>query len=458
MIQLRDAIGYKGENVLNFRHHSLIRRLPVFSKRIIASVALLSVLSTSLALSSASAANAGEPQINGTAAILMDAASGQILYQYKADEPHPPASMAKMMTEYLVIKAVQAGKITWDQEVATTENAAKQIGSRIFLAQGDKHTVRDLYIAMAVGSANDATAQLAEVVGGSEEEFTKLMNDTAKELGMTHSRFINATGLDRADMPAAYQPTSIDGETEMSARDSAILGYHILKETPEFLEYSKMPNFQFREGENQLIDNWDWMLESNLTSKTKKKFAYKGVDGLKTGHTSRAGNNFTGTALRDGTRLIAVVMGVPGGTNDGKRFLETAKLFDYGFNSFEKKTVVEAKKAVPEHETLKVKKGKSKKVNVITATDVSFLVPKGATVEATVKEVKSETLKAPIEQGAKVGTVTYEYKDPATQEMKSATVDLVAAEEVKKGSWWRLFFRGIGNFFGSLFRGIADLF
>lgn len=390
----------------------------------------------------------------------MDAASGQILYQFNADQAFPPASMAKMMTEYLVIKAIKEGKLKLDQEVVTGENAAKQIGSRIFLAEGDKHTVKDLYIAMAVGSANDATVQLAEKVGGSEEEFAKLMNDTAKQLGMTKSHFINSTGLDRADMPEKYRPTSLEGETEMSAKDSALLGYHILKETPEFLDYSKMPNFQFREGANQLIDNWNWMLESNLTSKTKKKFAYKGVDGLKTGHTSRAGNNFTGTALRDGTRLIAVVMGVPGGTNDGKRFLETAKLFDYGFNNFEKKTVIAAKAVVPEHESLKVKKGKSKSVDVVTSKDITILVPKGSAVQATVKEVKSaaDPLKAPIKQGDVVGSVSYEYKDPSTGETKRVGIDLIAAEDVNKASWWRLLFRAIGDFFGSLFRGIVDLF
>jgi len=429
--------------------------------RFLAIVTLISFLS--LALFSGAARAETDPaglQLSARSAILMDAESGQVLYEKDADTAYAPASMAKMMTEYLVFKAVEEGKLSWDQQITVTENASKQVGSRIFLAVGDKHTVEQLYIAMAVGSANDATVQLAEAVAGSEEAFAKLMNETAKELGMTHSHFINATGLDRADMPEEFRPTSIEGETVMSARDAATLAYHIIKEDPKFLEYSKIQTYKFRERDKDPIVNWNWMLESNKNVPSLRKFAYDGVDGLKTGHTSTAGNCFTGTALRNGTRLIAVVMGVDGSTNDGKRFLETAKLFDYGFNNFEKKTIIEAKKAVPGHETLPVKKGVRKKLEVVTASDLTVMVKKGEKIEPTVAEVKSvqDPLVAPIKQGDKVGTVTYTYKDPATQKDKSVTIDLVAAEDAKKASWWRLLFRGIGEFFAGLFKGIVNLF
>jgi D-alanyl-D-alanine carboxypeptidase (penicillin-binding protein 5/6) len=403
---------------------------------------------------------AGAPQLDAESAILMDAESGQVLYQLNGDDPKPPASMSKMMTEYLVSKAVKQGTLSWDETVSVTENAASQIGSRIFLAEGDKHTIKELYIAMAVGSANDATAQLAVTVGGSEENFVKMMNDTAVELGMTTSHFVNSTGLDRADMPEKYRPGESAGETVMSAKDSAILAYHILKEEPEFLDTAKIQSYKFRPRDKEPITNWNWMLESNKDVPNFRKFAYPGVDGLKTGHTSKAGNCFTGTALRNGTRLIAVVMGVPGDTNDGKRFLETAKLFDYGFNNFEKKTILEAKASVPEYETLKVKKGKSTKVPVVTATDITVLIPKGQTVAPVVQEVKSvqDPLVAPIKLGDKVGTATYKYKDPSTQEDKTITIDLIASDDVSKASWWRLMFRAIGNFFSGLFQGIVDLF
>ncbi|WP_256760353.1 D-alanyl-D-alanine carboxypeptidase family protein [Cohnella sp. WQ 127256] len=444
------------------RHHLLLLPKLSLAKRLVAVIVLINFLCMFVLSSFASAEEAvpGAPQLNAQSAILMDAESGQILYQLNADTPAPPASMSKMMTEYLVSRAVKQGKLSWDDKVKVTENAAKQIGSRIFLAEGDEHTIRELYKAMAVGSANDATAQLAITVAGSEEAFANLMNETAVELGMTTAHFINSTGLDRADMPEKYRPTSIEGETVMSAKDSAILAYHILKEEPEFLEIAKIPSYKFREKDKAPIINVNWMLESNKDVPSFRKFAYTGVDGLKTGHTSKAGNCFTGTALRNGTRLIAVVMGVPGGVNDGKRFLETAKLFDYGFNNFEKKTIVDAKSVVPEHETLKVKKGKSTKLPVVTASDLTVLMPKGQTVEATVQEVIStpDPLVAPIELGAKVGTVTYKYKDPSTQEDKTVIIDLIASEEVNKASWWRLMFRAIGNFFSGLFNGIVDLF
>lgn len=447
------------------RHPILSLSTSILAKRLVAVVVLLSFLSlfilSSLA-STASAASAvtGAPELDAESGVLMDAETGQILYQFNGDAAKPPASMSKMMTEFLVSRAVKQGKLSWDETVKVSENAAKQVGSRIFLAEGDQHTIKELYIAMAVGSANDATTQLAVTVGGSEEEFAKLMNETAVELGMTNSHFINSTGLDRADMPEKYRPTSIEGETVMSAKDSAILAYHILKEEPEFLETSKIQSYKFRERDKTPITNWNWMLESNKNVPNFKKFAYPGVDGLKTGHTSSAGNCFTGTALRNGTRLIAVVMGVPGKSNDGKRFLETAKLFDYGFNNFEKKTLIEAKAVVTEHETLKIKKGKSTTLPVVTATDITILMPKGQQVDPVVQEVKSiqDPLVAPIKLGDKVGTVTYQYKDPSTLDDKIVTIDLISAEDVNKASWWRLMFRAIGNFFSGLFKGIVDLF
>lgn len=443
------------------RPHPLSLRPSLSITRFIAIIVLLSFVSATLFAGAAKAeTDAAGLQLSAHSAILIDADSGQVMYEKDSDTAYAPASMSKMMTEYLVFKAVEEGKLSWDQTITVTENAASQVGSRIFLAVGDKHTVEQLYIAMAVGSANDASVQLAEAVAGSEEAFAKLMNETAAELGMTNSHFINATGLDRADMPEKYRPTSIEGETMMSARDAATLAYHIIKEDPKFLEYSKIQTYQFRERDTDPIVNYNWMLESNKDVPSFRKFAYEGVDGLKTGHTSSAGNCFTGTALRDGTRLIAVVMGVEGSSTDGKRFLETATLFDYGFNNFEKKTVIDAKTAVPEHETLPVKKGVSKKLDVVTATDLTILVKKGETIEPTVTEVKSavDPITAPVKQGDKVGTVTYTYKDPATQADKSATIDLVATEDVKKASWWRLMFRAIGEFFAGLFKGIVNLF
>lgn len=433
--------------------------MPRFAKRFVSMTVLFGILSLlALAGAAAAAPAAATLDLQARSAILLDSETGQVLYQKDPDTALPPASMAKMMTEYLVEKAVQDGKIKWEDVVTVQDNAAKQVGSRVFLAAGDKHTVLELYKAMAIASANDATVQLAEYVAGSEQDFVKLMNETAQQFGMKNTHFVNTTGLDRADMPEAYRPA--EGETLMSARDSAILAYHIIKEIPQLLDISKIPSLKFRPRDKAATPNWNWMLESNKDVPNFRKFAYPGVDGLKTGHTPTAGNCFTGTSLRDGTRLIAVVMGVPGTNSDGKRFLETAKLFDYGFNNFEKITLVEGKATLQGVETLKVKKGKQSKVPLATAQDITILAPKGSKAELgeATFQPSEQSLTAPVKQGQKVGTATVKYTDPATGEAKTATVDMLANEDVDKASWWRLLFRAIGEFFSGLFKGIVNLF
>lgn len=369
--------------------------------------------------------------------------------------------MAKVMTEYLVNKAVKEGKLSWDQEIVIGDNAAKQDrrGSLILLSTGEKYTVKQLYQAMAIYSANDAAVQLGEAISGSEANFVELMNATAKELGMNNTHYVNATGLELYMMPDAYRPATKD-ETVMSARDTATLAYTIINEFPEILETSRIPSLKFRERDKDPMINWNWMLEGNKSNANFKKFAYTGVDGLKTGNTDSAGKCFVGTALVNGTRLISVVMGVPGTTEQGYRFIETAKMFDYGFNGFEKQTILEAKATVPGFETFKVKKGKSKGVAVVTSTDVTLLAPKNSKTAPELVEAKpaEDPLKAPIKTGDKVGTVTYKYKDPSTLEDETVTIDLIAAEDVKKASWWQSLFRAIGDFFSSLFKGIVNLF
>ncbi|MGV2643760.1 D-alanyl-D-alanine carboxypeptidase, partial [Clostridium perfringens] len=163
--------------------------------------------------------------------------TGQVLLSVNADEALPPASMTKMMTEYIVAEKVKQGELAWDDEVTVKENAAKTVGSRIFLAEGDQHTVEELYLAMAVGSANDATVALAEHVAGAEEEFVAMMNDTAKKMGLKTAFFINSTGLSRADMPEKYRPEE-DKETVMSAMDTALLAKFIVEDHPDFARFT----------------------------------------------------------------------------------------------------------------------------------------------------------------------------------------------------------------------------
>ncbi|WP_438497908.1 D-alanyl-D-alanine carboxypeptidase family protein [Paenibacillus sp. IHBB 3054] len=396
-------------------------------------------------------------QLEVDSAVLIEPTTGEVLLSLNADKPLPPASMTKMMTEYLVADAVKNGQISWDQKVVVQENASKQIGSRIYLAEGDEHTVRELYIAMAVGSANDATVALAELVSSSEQEFVALMNETAKKMGMKTAYFINSTGLDRADMPAKFQP-KVDRETVMSAMDAAILAKYIVTDHPDFTEFTTIQSYKFRQRDDKPMVNYNWMLEANKDIANFKAYAYPGLDGLKTGHTNNAGNCFTGTAVRDGMRLISVVMGA---NSEAHRFTETKKVLDFGFNNFEIKQVVGPKAVIAGNETVPVQKGKNKDVSIVTDAGVTFIVPKGTVapqINTAVTVNDAATLVAPITNASKVGKVTYSYKVEGMSQVQEKTVNLITAEEAEKAGWFKLLMRAIGEFFSDLFTGIKNLF
>ncbi|WP_054955430.1 D-alanyl-D-alanine carboxypeptidase family protein [Paenibacillus dakarensis] len=389
-------------------------------------------------------------------AVLMEPTTGQVLLSLNSDNALPPASMTKLMTEYIVQHEIKQGNLSWDTVVTVKENAAKSGGSTIFLAEGDQHTVEELYIAMAVGSANDATVALAEQIAGSEEEFVKIMNENAKRMGMTTAHFINSTGLPRSMMPENYRPAT-EEETVMSAMDTAKLVKFIVEEHPEFSKYTTIQSYKFRERDKDPIINLNWMLEANKDVTNFKSFAYEGLDGMKTGFTEEALNTFAGTAERDGMRLISVVMGAE---TKASRFTETRKLLDYGFNNFEVKQVVDANTVVEGTETIDVKKGKNKTVKLVTNKDVSFMLPKGSDGSNLKIETKldSEAITAPVKKGTKVGTATYSYEIEGMKNVQKATVDLVTYEDTEKAGWFKLFLRAIQQFFIDLFDSIKNLF
>jgi len=353
--------------------------------------------------------------------------------------------MTKLMTEYIVLERITSGQLNWTDVIATSKEAASTPpdGSQIYLAEGDEHTVEDLYIAMAVGSANDATIALASHIGGSEAGFVQIMNETARSLGLETAVFTGATGL--------------QDDTLISARDLAKFAAIILRDHPEFLKYSAMQNYKFRERDEKPMVNWNWMLASNKDVTNFRQYAYEGVDGMKTGYISAAGYCFTGTAKRGDMRLISVVMGTE---STGARFLETAKLFDYGFNNFESKTIVAPKSVVENVQSVKLKKGATTEVPVVTEEGVTFLVKKGVEPKIEVTETvitPEKELIAPIAKGQKVGNVTYAYTDENGKQL-TKTVNLITSEEVEKAGWFKLMLRSIGGFFKGLWNGIVDLF
>lgn len=405
------------------------------------------------------ASSVGTVSLEAKSAVLMDAETGQIIYSIDADTPYPPASMSKMMTEYLVLEEIAKGNLKWDDEVVASRNAATTTpeGSRVALAEGEVHSVENLFIAMAVGSANDASIALGERIAGSEEEFVKLMNEKARELGLTNSRFINATGLGRDDLRPEYRPKSIDGETMMSAMDSAKLARALLLDHPEVLKYTSIPNYKFRERDKGELINFNWMLEANKSVTNFRQFAYDGLDGMKTGHTKEAGYTFTGTASRGDMRLVSVVMKTD---SKEKRFFETRKLLDYGFSNFEKKTIVPAKLELEALNSVPIKKGVKKSVPLVTEAGMTVLAKKGTTqdkVTITAEVVDEEKLIAPIEKGTVLGMATVIYQDDENHTMEKQ-IPLIALEDVEKAGWFRLFFRAIRTFFANAFDSIKSSF
>ncbi|WP_077215469.1 D-alanyl-D-alanine carboxypeptidase family protein [Bacillus dakarensis] len=399
--------------------------------------------------------------INAEAAILVDAETGAVLYEKNADVILGVASMAKMMTEYLVLEAIENGKITWEQEVRINEFVHKLSGapglSNVGLTQGENYTVKELYEAMAIHSGNAASVALAEVIAGTEKNFVTLMNKKAEELGLKDYKFVNSTGLNNSSLLGNHPAGNPDEENIMSARATAKLAYHLLKDFPHVLDTASQPSLKFRDGRE--YKNFNWMLPTLI-------FEYNGIDGLKTGSTDFAGYGFTATAERNGQRFISVVMKT---SSQQERFAETKKIMDYAFSNFGKEEIVPKEFQVKKNESLPVVKGKEDSVEIYTKDPINMVIKNGdienyKTVLTLDKEKlnKNGELVAPIKKGDKVGTLTVVPKEGEslgflTEEgHKSIVVDVITADDVEKANWFVLMMRGIGGFFGDLWGSVSS--
>ncbi|WP_017150472.1 serine hydrolase [Bacillus bingmayongensis] len=430
----------------------------MFCKRFIAMVTVLTLFcSMFVTYGSASAETGPALDVEAGAAILVEADSGKILYQKNADELLAIASMTKMMSEYLVHEAVDKGKLKWDQKVKVSEYAHKisqdRSLSNVPLENGGSYTVKELYEAMAIYSANGATIALAEAVAGKEVDFVKMMNDKAKEFGLKNYKFVNSTGLTNHDLKGQHpEGTSPDDENKMSAHDCVILAQHLIQDFPKVLDTAKISKKTFQEGGKYPIEmaNWNWMLKGLVKE-------YEGVDGLKTGSTPEAGDCFTGTAERNGMRLISVVIKTNSHT---ARFDETKKLFDYGFTNFEVKKAYAKGSAVKGHETVRVENAKDKDVAVQTKQAITLPMPKGSKdVYKTEFKDTGKEKEAPIKKGTTLGQMVVSPKDandPGFLSGKSLQVDLVTKAEVEKANWFVRSMRGIGSFFSDIWNSAVD--
>ncbi|RLQ90024.1 D-alanyl-D-alanine carboxypeptidase family protein [Falsibacillus albus] len=414
--------------------------------------------------------------VNADAAILVEASTGKVLYEKNADVAHGIASMTKMMTEYLLLESVKEGKVKWDQKYSVPADISGMSHntslSNVPLRNGGQYTIKDLYHAMAIDSANAAAIAIGQTIGGTKENFVKMMNAKAKELGLKNYHFVNATGLNNRDYSGpGYNLPIVGGKEEenvMSAKDVATLAYRLVNDYPEVLETSSVPQMKFAEGTEDefLMHNWIKMLDPN------SKVYYEGLDGLKTGTTDFAGPCFTGTAKRNGVRFISVVMNVkhdPTVDSYTARFNATEKILNYAFSNFSIKEILPKNAALKNSKTLPVAKGKEKSVKIETNAPVKMVVQNGKDDQYKPKFVvdkkkltDEDKLTAPVKKGEKVGYVTLESKDKndlgylPNAGKSSAQVSVVTKENVEKANWFVLSMRAIGGFFADIWHGVTS--
>jgi len=320
--------------------------------------------------------------LESKSAVLMDGATGTILYEKNSHEAMPPASVTKIMTLLLIYEGEEAGQFQWEDSVQISEHAAGMGGSQVFLEPGETQTAADLTKCIAIASANDAAVAMAEFVAGSEEAFVERMNQKAEELGMQETHFVNACGLD------------VDGHVT-SAYDIALMSRELMTRFPEIQKYTTTWQdsivHKTRKGES----------EFGLTNTNKLIKWYEGATGLKTGSTGKALYCLSGTAERDGLHLIGVVMAAP----DFKtRFQETMKLLDYGFANYS------AEKGLPagqEMAQIPVTKGMAEEVPLVIKEEVSMLLKKDAAKDWETRMEVLPDLAAPITAGEKAGELVY---------------------------------------------------
>ncbi len=314
-------------------------------------------------------------EIDSKSYVLMDGISGEILLEKNPNEKLPPASITKIMTMLLVLEEVEKGNISYDDVVTVSETAAKHEGSHVFLAVGEKITVKDLLKAVAVASGNDAACALAEYVSGTQAAFVSKMNEKAKSLGMQDTLFENCNGLDSDNHLT-------------TAKDIAILTYEISKHKDIF-SYTGIWMDTLRDG------------TFDLANTNKLIRFYEGATGMKTGFTSKAGYCLSATAERNGIPLIAVVMNASTSQN---RFGDASTLLNYGFDNYKLINLCEKNEILAEY---KVKKGIVDKIEAVTAENVRVLLEKNEQTDKLEKRVIFKNLDAPLSKGMCVGEVKF---------------------------------------------------
>ena len=346
-------------------------------------------------------------EVAAKGAVLIDASTGEVLFEQDSHTQLPPASVTKVMTMLLVMEAVQDGKIHLEDRVTISEHAASMGGSQMYMEAGEMHTVAELMEGVAMASANDGCVALAEFVAGSEEIFVEKMNQRAEELGMRDTHFVNTNGL-----PVANHYSS--------AYDIALMSQKL---------------YEFEET-HQWFTTWQSTItvglpgkekEFGLTNTNKLIKAYEGCNGIKTGFTSEAGYCLSASATRGDTHLIAVALG---SETSKIRNAEIAKLLDYGFANYETAVIAEEGQIMG---TVLIEKGTPTSVSAVTTEKITVLTGKGQKDKLKTEVTISETVPLPLDKGQEIGKITL-----YDEEEKLAEYPLVAAAPVEKASFREL--------------------
>jgi len=350
---------------------------------------------------------------NATSAIIIEASTGEIIWQKNANEKRPPASMTKMMSMLLIMEALEKETLSLDDEVTASVNASSMGGSQIFLKAGETMKVEDLLKGIAIGSGNDATVAMSERIAGTEENFVKLMNDRAKELGLKNTNFKNSTGLDSENHYS-------------SAYDMAMIAKELVKHE-KILEYTGTYEEYLRKDS----DSPFWLVNTN-----KLVRFYNGADGLKTGFTTDAGYCLTATAKKDNMRLITVVKNEP---TSQIRNSETTAMLDYGFNMYSIDMILDSNTDLGIE---KVELGEDEEVTIVPTEEVKILNNNTKEKRNVTYKVEVDNIKAPVETGDIVGKIKIIENDKVIN-----TIDVTVKNNVDKANIFTVYYRNLRNLF-----------
>lgn len=414
-----------------------------------------------------SAATTSSSAINLTAkaALAIDADTGQVIYEKNADTVLPIASMTKLISIDVILDQIKSGKLTWDQKVTVDDDSYKISQdtslSNVPLSKTKKYTVKELYDASLIYSANGAIMALAHQVSGSQKDFVTLMRAKVKSWGINDAKIDNVSGLTNSDISDAdrYPGSSAADENELTAKDMGLIAKNLLKKYPEVLKTTSIKRQAFDKGtsDETLMENWNWMLPG-----LAKAYTELPVDGLKTGTSDKAGECFTGTVKKDGHRIITVVLGSSHKSEtDVSRFTDTQKIMSYVFDSFDVKTI-KAGTTFKNADSLPVFHGKELTTKVALKSDQNVWLKKGETVKSVVSAtvakntslVKKTGLEAPIKANSDIGTLKLTGKDGALTYVdgaKALSVTGTNEKAIEKANIFVIMWRAVANFFKNLF-------